>query len=235
MEHATSWQSFGSNSITMHSKWEGNLCQFGVIDIKDHAFEPSAEDDLEDHTGSYNSLKMAKEWLSKCVLEHSACSGGTDANFWPSRLLCLGDDHRIRLHTSKDYPAILSYMTLSHCWGDAQFIKLQQSNKETFEKEIPWDSLPQTFKDAIRVARHLGSKYLWIDSLCIIQDSEQDWMAESKMMGKVYKNAVCNIAASDAGNSREGCLYPRNHRTILPEPLSGRLPKRHKSRILSTC
>ncbi|KDN71188.1 putative heterokaryon incompatibility protein [Colletotrichum sublineola] len=118
-----------------------------------------------------------------------------------------------------DYPEMLSYMTLSHRWGEAQFIQLRQSDEQTFRQGIPWSSLPQTFKDAVRVARHLGSNYLWIDSLCIVQDSSRDWVAEAASMGNIYKNALCNIAASDALNSLEGCLYPRNYRGLVPERL----------------
>ncbi|KAK1990797.1 HET-domain-containing protein [Colletotrichum falcatum] len=110
-------------------------------------------------------------------------------------------------------------MTLSHRWGEAQFIQLRHNDEDTFRQGIPWDSLPQTFKDAIRVARHLGSDYLWIDSLCIVQDSSIDWVAEAASMGNIYKNALCNIAASDASNSLEGCLYPRSHRVLGAERL----------------
>jgi hypothetical protein len=48
---------------------------------------------------------------------------------------------------------------------------------------IPLSSLPKTFLDAIVVTKALGLRYLWIDSLCIIQDDEDDWLAESKTMG----------------------------------------------------
>jgi hypothetical protein len=42
----------------------------------------------------------------------------------------------------------------------------------------------------------LGVRYLWIDSLCILQDSKEDWQAESLAIYLVYKNSFCNIAAS---------------------------------------
>ena len=230
-DHATYWQSFGNGWIIMQSQWKDSLCQFGTIDITAD-FEPCVAEDLEDHTGSSNSLKTAEEWFSKCLLNHPACRDGRDLDFRPSRLLYLGDSQRIRLHTIKDYPKTLGYMTLSHCWGGAQFIQLRKNNEEEFKDDIPWEELPQTFQDAIQVARHLGSKYLWIDSLCILQDSTQDWMTESKMMGNVYKNAICNIAASDATNSREGCLYARNRRTITPERLPWSSAKSPKGQYL---
>ncbi|KAK2008834.1 HET-domain-containing protein, partial [Colletotrichum eremochloae] len=158
--------------------------------------------------------------MSTCMQNHPSCSAGSDTHFRPSRLLYIGGNaNQVILHTPMDYPEMLSYMTLSHRWGEAQFIQLRQSNEQTFRQGIPWSSLPQTFKDAVRVARHLGSNYLWIDSLCIVQDSNRDWVAEAASMGNIYKNALCNIAASDALNSLEGCLYPRNHRGLVPERL----------------
>lgn len=61
-------------------------------------------------------------------------------------------------------------------------------------------SLPKTFKDAIKLTRQCGVRHLWIDSLCIIQDSITDWAAESSTMGDVYQNSVCNISAMEENN-----------------------------------
>jgi hypothetical protein len=65
-------------------------------------------------------------------------------------------------------------------------------------------SLPQTFRDAILITRKLGYRYLWIDSLCIIQDSVSDWLVESVKMNEVYSHGVLNISADAATDSREG-------------------------------
>jgi hypothetical protein len=68
------------------------------------------------------------------------------------------------------------------------------------KRSIPLSSLNQTFKDAINVTRSLGLQFLWIDSLCIIQDSPSDWTRESAKMCSVYSNAISNIAATSAVN-----------------------------------
>ena len=65
-------------------------------------------------------------------------------------------------------------------------------------------------KHAILVARHLSIKYLWIDTLCIIQDSVEDWHAESALMGHIYSNAYCNISATAAANSSQGLFLKRD-------------------------
>ncbi|KAF3798141.1 hypothetical protein GCG54_00010487 [Colletotrichum gloeosporioides] len=216
----TTWEVSYGCCIMIRSGSYYKVCAFSIMDVTECQLSlPFLPRPLEDHTGSDTSLKLAKEWLSTCMQHHQSCCANTNVHFRPSRLLHLSAGHHVRLHTSKDYPEAFSYMTLSHCWGNAQFIQLQQSNQHALRRSIPWNSLPQTFKDAIRIARYLGTEYLWIDSLCILQDSSEDWLIESAMMGSIYKNATCNIAASDASDSCEGCLYPRNHRTIQLERL----------------
>ncbi|KXJ94985.1 heterokaryon incompatibility protein-domain-containing protein [Microdochium bolleyi] len=239
--YATTFE-FSHDRILINHQWNWYICEFRTMSTKEDTLRSSLpQQELPDHTGSDASLDQAKQWFSKCYQgscghrpksshawlmgcsqNHSACASNIDANFRPSRLLYLGNPMgQVRLHTMAEYPEILEYMTLSHCWGPERSCsnKLLRSNIESFYEAVPDDALPQTFQDAIRVARHLGSKYLWIDSLCIIQDSVQDWNTESAMMGEIYRNSQCNIAATQALDSYEGCLYPRNPRVVQPEPL----------------
>jgi hypothetical protein len=76
--------------------------------------------------------------------------------------------------------------------------------------EIPQERLPKNFFDAILVTVHLGFEFLWIDSLCIIQDSKTDWQQESVNMGRIYRHSQCTIAAVDAQDSHEGLFRERN-------------------------
>lgn len=71
--------------------------------------------------------------------------------------------------------------------------------------KILFESLPLTFKDAVQITRGLGVRYLWIDSLCIIQDSPEDWKEEVAIMGRVYSQLIMTLTASSSGNSDEGC------------------------------
>ncbi|KAL3595740.1 hypothetical protein FPOAC2_10103 [Fusarium poae] len=227
---------FSCRAIDIHVQWHFYLCAFIIERVSSKAvrianqrcppksigfeFCSLPDNDLEHHTGSEQSLDQAKKWYSNCVRDHSDCDTSIGVNkFQPSRLLYLGQPKDISIHIKGEYPRDLTYMTLSHCWGSSHFIKLQSDNLDEFRRTISWESLPQTFKDAVRVARHLGSQYLWIDSLCIMQDSLNDWNHEAKEMGEVYRNSMCNIAASSASDSSQGCLYPRNPRILQPEPL----------------
>lgn len=72
------------------------------------------------------------------------------------------------------------------------------------------ECLPRTFQDAIIITRRLGYRLLWIDSLCILQDDEDDWKHEAASMGRVYGNSICTIAALGAVNSYEGCFAQRD-------------------------
>jgi len=63
---------------------------------------------------------------------------------------------------------------------------------------IALSDLPATFLEAIKLTRRLGIRCLWIDSLCIIQDSSEDWDTESVRMFDIYKNSYLNIGAAGA-------------------------------------
>ena len=78
------------------------------------------------------------------------------------------------------------------------------------------EDLPRTFKDAILVARRLSVRYLWIDRLCILQDSKMDWERESLAMRHVYANSLCNIAASASTNPEGGLFRSRDPEHIRP-------------------
>ncbi|KAF2811480.1 uncharacterized protein BDZ99DRAFT_354565, partial [Mytilinidion resinicola] len=86
------------------------------------------------------------------------------------------------------------YLTLSHRWGDAKFIQTDKATLQQRCSNIPFDSLSRVFQEAVILTRQLGYRYLWIDALCIVQDCAKDWVRESELMGRVYSNAVMNIA-----------------------------------------
>jgi Heterokaryon incompatibility protein (HET) len=86
----------------------------------------------------------------------------------------------------------------------------------SWQQSIPWDRLSKTFQDAILVTRDLGLQYLWIDSLCIIQDDANDWAVESTKMAKVYGDAHVVLAATAGSDGNHGCLFPRGPTHRIP-------------------
>ena len=110
----------------------------------------------------------------------------------------------------------ISYVTLSHRWASTHILKLEFSNINSFMRCIPLGSLSRTFLDAIRVTRALGVRYLWIDSLCIMQDSLDDWQTESAEMGRIYGNCMCNIAATGSSDNGGGLFQERDTHWVTP-------------------
>ncbi|TGO48688.1 hypothetical protein BOTNAR_0463g00020 [Botryotinia narcissicola] len=134
----------------------------------------------------------------------------------PTRLLRIdGGEKYVRLVLTKEEVVQDShYSTLSHCWGNSDILKLTISNLESFKAGISLERFPKTFIEAIFVARKLSIPYIWIDSLCIIQDSEDDWQAESVSMEDVYGSSSLNIMATVSKNSHEGLSRPRDPRML---------------------
>jgi hypothetical protein len=110
-------------------------------------------------------------------------------------------------------------MTLSYRWAKNPSIVLLSSNLEDFRRGAPISRLPKTFREAITVARRFSVKYMWIDSLCIIQDSLEDWARESLQMHQVYANSACIISATASEGPDEGLFRSRS----AQETLSGHI------------
>ncbi|KAI1390602.1 HET-domain-containing protein [Hypoxylon trugodes] len=147
-------------------------------------------------------------WERECSETHKNCAGLGSSSELPTRVIDVGkaENAHIRLYESRGEKA--QYATLSHCWGGAIPSVTIQANKAARTDIINIDELPQNFKDAIQVTRALGIPYIWIDALCIIQDSKEDWDREASKMFSVYAGASLTISALDATASTEGFLKP---------------------------
>lgn len=95
-------------------------------------------------------------------------------------------------------------------------MKLLLSNYNIFLESIPLDDMPQTFKDAIQFSGRSGINYIWLDSLCIIQDSKDDWLRESSKMGDVYRYCFYNLSATGFSDGRNGLYASRDPSSIHP-------------------
>jgi len=195
---------------------------------------PVANRQLTD-TRSQETFQFIRECINDCARLHRCNLSRADLfgqhglrdPYHPARLIdvCafrLGDnpktDH-VRLATIEGLCP--QYMTLSHCWGngllDEQMTLLR--NYDFRKKAILVDSLTKIFKDAIEITRTLGVRYLWIDSLCIIQDCDEDKAAEIAKMGDIYTNSFLTIAASLKGDSSGGCFNKKSiTHDCIPSP-----------------
>lgn len=114
------------------------------------------------------------------------------------------------------------YVTLSHCWGEKQFTRLLRDNYKHFKTGIALKTLPLTFRHAIQFACRLSRavRYIWIDSLCIVQDDKEDWLAESVQMYEIYRNSFCNLSATAASDSEQGLFFPRDPQHLWENEVS---------------
>jgi hypothetical protein len=102
-----------------------------------------------------------------------------------------------------------AYAALSHCWGPEKLLATKKGNISTLQRGIEWKCLPRTFQDAIQVTHRLDLQYLWVDSLCIIQDDEEDWKTEAPKMGDIYYGAFITIAAASSASGNQSFLQDR--------------------------
>ena len=165
--------------------------------------------------------------MRQCDDLHTQCLPRRDASTTPTRLISVGlysDD--IKLCRSNEVSADAHYVALSHTWGKKEERKkamplLLSGNMSARMLGIPYDELTSTFKDAITIARNIGIAYIWIDSLCIVQDDREDWAKEAARMALVYKYAYLVIAATSSKNGDDGCLRRRIPSYDLSDPVNG--------------
>ncbi|KAK0616437.1 heterokaryon incompatibility protein-domain-containing protein [Immersiella caudata] len=171
------------------------------------------------YLGSPTNFGIAEHWLRECEERHDDCSVIPKAPVLPTRVIDVGvGTDNLSLH----YPhgAAGRYVALSHCWGGRITPTLSASTHDPFLRGIPYDQLPANFQDAVVITRRLGIRYLWIDSLCIIQDSVQDWLEESKKMGGIYEDATLTIAAMTSSKSTDGILGTNQTKAKQPDSVS---------------
>ncbi|KAH9889087.1 heterokaryon incompatibility protein-domain-containing protein [Cubamyces lactineus] len=155
-------------------------------------------------------LDMAKSLIADCVQNHERCQVFSDldeSTTLPTRLVDCTDPLRPRLIETKDWDSHARYIALSYVWGQDQPHRTTQRNLTSYLKAIDLSLLPQTIRDAVNVTHALGIQFLWLDSLCIIQDSLEDKHRELAKMRDVYLRAFLTIDAANASSVSQGFLH----------------------------
>lgn len=177
---------------------------------------------LSPRAGYAKICKKLRYWLDQCQERHltncilpaeitapdrDGSQTTTESITSTKRLLHITQTH---VYLKEDCGQV-PYACLSHCWGNNPgLIRLLAKNEEEFKQGIPLSSLPSTFRDAAKICRGVGIDYLWIDSLCIIQDNKDDWATQSAIMGDIYSNGLVTLAAVWAKDANSG-LLPREY------------------------
>lgn len=182
---------------------------------------------------SEETFSLVRHWIKECCLEHPECRVSTASRKLPTRLIYVqststGSGLLAKICHSETLPIETLYLSLSHCWGATKFLTTTRATLDAFKISLPINRLSNTFKDAFFATLNLGFQYIWVDSLCIVQDDPEDWKRESSVMHEVYRNASCNVSASGFINGQKGFIL--NQRCIDPSPLLVRLG--HRSPIV---
>ncbi|KAK4160781.1 heterokaryon incompatibility protein-domain-containing protein, partial [Cladorrhinum sp. PSN259] len=197
--------------------------------------------------GSPESAKFAVDCFQTCLKTHGWCRTNQISHFYqarypmdgtvlpdevimsediPTRLLAIDDD-QVRLIETKDSLGnlaaqevpLVGFITLSYCWGTIQPITLTYSSYGSLSRGISPSALPATLRDAVEVARTIGFRYIWIDCLCIIQDSDDDKAIEIARLAQYYRRASVTICAASATACTEGFLQPHPPSPLTTGPI----------------
>ncbi|KAL8710179.1 MAG: hypothetical protein Q9220_005262 [cf. Caloplaca sp. 1 TL-2023] len=194
-------------------RWDSNRMWFNLYtDCYPNLNSPIRRVLPHRHSLSSPNVERVQMWLQDCDRDHEGCQRDVPGPL-PTRVIDIGpadgsQDPKLVVSNGERLP----YVALSHCWGSPPQSKIPRnartltSNFESMKCGILMESLPQNFKDAIVTVRALNLRYLWIDALCIIQDSEEDWRAEAALMDQVYGSAYFTLSATSASSSIEGFL-----------------------------
>ncbi|KAK5658177.1 hypothetical protein OQA88_2150 [Cercophora sp. LCS_1] len=173
-----------------------------------------------------DTFRQAREWMTKCLETHEGCP--KPDRTMPTRLVHLvntPDNPRVILCETNNLTNPVPYVALSYCWGGPQPLTLLTSNHSTFlTTGFSLSSLSQSVRDALHTATALSITHLWVDSLCIIQDSQDDMAREIASMPLIYRNAHVTLKASRAPSSAAGFLSDRPEAD--PPHLAFKLPYR---------
>lgn len=158
----------------------------------------------------------------------------TASGFLPTRVIDVGNGNAptVRLCVPKEERLCKApgkpggnqrFIALSHRWGDSNtndsYCTLKRNVSER-KVGIGLCNLPKTFQDAVTITRELDVQYLWIDSLCIIQDDVEDWGQEATLMEDVFSSAYCVLAASCSSGISDGFLKgPSARKSVMVSEL----------------
>ncbi|KAI0629762.1 heterokaryon incompatibility protein-domain-containing protein [Trametes polyzona] len=187
--------------------------------------DPAADfllhDDYLLDVGSQRSLDLAKQCMDRCKHEHELCchiSAHPYPMSIPARLVDCADPRSPLLVQTAGRAGIEAYVALSYVWGvQTPSYRTTTENLPGRINGAPLTGLPRTVQDAIRVTHALGFRYLWVDGLCIVQDSPEDSYLEIKHMHRIYRYAALTIIAASASSVDEGFLQERTEPpTLVP-------------------
>jgi hypothetical protein len=159
-------------------------------------------------SGSSVDFQLLKKWIGLCDVVRRRTvdeQWGEAAVLFPVVQLRLID---VQQRCVKLLDSNTKYLALSYVWGGVPAFRCTLENLEALETPggLCFEDLPRTIRDAITLASGIGERYIWVDSLCIVQDDEMSKKTQIAAMGSIYRSALATIVAhhgetADAGLS----------------------------------
>lgn len=186
-------------------------CYIGKIE---HPFGKGQSDNplvYLDSTSQPTAIAVVRGWLGRCRRDHGTpCEIQRDGvSHERNKQSFFGVIDLTEMRLTR-LPPGSRYVALSYTWGDQNDFKCNRSNirdLQRFEGIMKiLDRLPKVIQDAMDLTRGLGERYLWVDALCIVQDSHMSWQLNANIMDQVYSHATCTICAADGADAKTGSL-----------------------------
>ncbi|KAF1844818.1 HET-domain-containing protein [Cucurbitaria berberidis CBS 394.84] len=241
VEFRSSGLNFGQHS-GLYFDHQGSSSELFVKKRDDDPIIPVSTP-ISGYTGSEESFEAVIKWFKECIkTHHTLCPTMATPSRLPLRVLdvSIPGTQDVRLLQNNNENGY--YASLSHCWGSEKPLQttLNPNTLTSHLQGIQWEALPKTFQEAVIVTRMFGIQYLWIDSLCIIQDDTADWEDQAAQMADIYQNSVITFAGSASSGPRQGLFRNADPKhidhglsgTAMPEGLDvirKRKPLPHKA------
>ncbi|EWG55263.1 hypothetical protein FVEG_13292 [Fusarium verticillioides 7600] len=160
-----------------------------------------------DYPWQEKAIDKIKAWISDCETEHEHCPQRHSTALPKRALKIKNDDVFLYISQKEDVQTEdKRYVALSYRWGNDLPLRLTRDTMDDFIRGRPISELPETLRDAVRIARNLGFEFIWIDALCIIQDDETDWVEQSALMADIYRCSSLNLCAADSAGCGSGMV-----------------------------
>ncbi|RSL68344.1 hypothetical protein CEP54_002884 [Fusarium duplospermum] len=151
--------------------------------------------------------QLLSRWHEVCLASHESCQEHQKKGSYPFKHpIRLIDVNAMRLCEIDMKVSPVKYAALSYVWGQSYtpYTMLRLSNLHDLLQRVPSELLPNTVRDAITVVREIGIGYLWVDALCILQDSVEDLEEQLASMSQIYQQATLSICAAYGTDSSTG-------------------------------
>jgi len=151
-------------------------------------------------------IDLVRQWFTQCHRSHGVfCeeSGKVARNLPRIRVI------DVQKNLIVEAPSPCPFMALSYVWGGkTNFALLNRKDLVLDERGAPFAhlprKLPQTIADAIQLCSLLEERYIWIDSLCIVQDSVEDKKTQMQHMDAIYNSAFVTIVDASGTGADDG-------------------------------